>query len=572
MVAHRFALPEDRRLIEASRSAREAGVDFFAVFRGDTILGLCSAHAINSKLSARYGQEIYGSRPVGEFLIDQPAIIGESTPVEGILSTVFNRRKEHFFDDVILLDADGHLLGLIRTETLIRLQQSILQEQLERTHAQSRELEAKNEMLKSMANQLVVSNDSLRQAKEEAEQATRLKSQFLANMSHEIRTPMNGVVGMLSLLRETPLDDDQMHLTTIAEESADSLLRIITDILDISKLEAHKMQIYPEPISLEEIIQSCVELFRADAKKKKIRLSAEVPEPVSPVMGDPVRIRQILSNLISNAIKFTDEGSVTIRVESSPVDDSRIDYRVCVIDTGAGISENDLRRLFQPFEQADGSASRRHGGTGLGLSISLELAKLMGGDISCESELHVGSCFALHLQLKKVLHHGRAATDSGRENKVENFRSASAEEPAAQPEWPIRDAPALRVLFVDDHPVNRKVVERLLDSLGCESVAAENGQEALEELRGNDFDLVLMDCLMPVLDGYEATRAIRSGAAGAQHKDLHIVAMTANAMQGDKEKCLASGMDAYLPKPVKREDLKACFERFQQTCLIRKEA
>lgn len=381
--------------------------------------------------------------------------------------------------------------------------------------------------------------DELQLTREQAIEASNLKSAFLANMSHEIRTPMNGVLGLAELLTKTPLDDEQKKHVDSIQRSAVSLLSLINGILDLSKIESGKLDLETTYFELDQVVSDAVSTVEHGAKAKGVQLEkfihVQVPRAFN---GDPTRIRQILINLLNNAVKFTPQGRVTLNVRVLAKREDRTTIEFEVQDQGIGIDAETQKRLFTAFSQADETTTRRFGGTGLGLSIVKELIALMKGHVSLSSELGKGTTVTFSIPLEPVAFVKQSSTS---QRKVFG---------------PLPEAERLKLLVAEDNLINQQVVSGMLTSLGHQAVFANDGVQALEKFAKEDFDLVLMDCQMPEMDGFQATQEIRS----LGHRDIPIIAITASAVRGDLEACIIAGMNDFISKPMSLSDLSTKLE------------
>jgi signal transduction histidine kinase/CheY-like chemotaxis protein len=489
------------------------------VFRGEMLIGVISRSTFLRKMSSPFGPDIYARRSVAFMLheseIEQLVLPGE-LDVHDAVPLVLQRPGDAAYEPIVV-----------------------------RTKPDSWRLLSLTRLLLAQSKLLAQANEIIRRQKREADSASLAKGQFLANMSHEIRTPMNGIVGMTNLVLETPLTDTQWEYLSMVKTSADWLLTVIDDVLDFSKIEAGKLEFDPLPFALRPMLDEWLKPLEFRARGKQLRLTwrvdAEIPQGV---VADPVRIRQILVNLVGNAIKFTERGAVDVSITVGRRLGDRLELIYAVRDTGIGIPPDQLDKIFHDFEQVDSSHSRQFGGTGLGLAISQRLCEQMSGCIWVESEIHRGSVFRFVLPLEVAAPNQVLAT--GIDQAKNRLKGLAPSEVA-----PRR---GMRVLVAEDTPVNQKLVLLLLEKRQHDVTMVDNGQAAVDTCLAGEFGVALIDIQMPQLDGFAATRLIRE-AESRRGRRTPIVALTAHAMKGDRERCLAAGMDGYVSKPIVADEL-----------------
>jgi len=545
------ALEEERRRLAAIIKGTNVGTWEWNVQTGETVF--------NERWAEMIGYTLAELAPISIDTWSRHVHPDDLKASEEALSRHFRGELDYYEIECRMRHKDGHWVWLLdrgavttRTEDGRPLKMSGTHQDITARKRAEEELRTTNSQLEkatALANQMAV----------QAKLANAAKSEFLATMSHEIRTPMNGVIGMAGLLAATALSAEQRRYVEAVRASGETLLALINDILDISKIEARRLELESIDFDLGALLEEFFEMMALRAEGKALALSCAISRgtPLG-LRGDPLRLRQVLFNLVGNALKFTDKGEIAMRVDVERDEATAVTLRFSVRDTGIGIPASRLGILFETFSQVDASTTRKHGGTGLGLAISKQLAELMGGEIGVASEEGRGSEFFFTAQFEKragsTVCPGIVLEDRDPETRGKN--SATGQSP------PIRLQKDVRILLVEDNATNQDVALGLLANLGLRADLARDGREALATMRRESFGLVLMDVQMPGMDGFEATRLFRSSDAGATPTDVPIVAMTAYAMQGDKERCLAAGMNDYLAKPITGESLLRLLEKW----------
>ena len=500
-------------------------------------IGLINQSILMSSLAKPFYKEIYLDRSCLSFMDKDPLVVEVGTPLQE-LSILIAGAGEKVVADGFIIVSDGCYLGVGSVQDVLRVMAEVHQKHSHRLAKHRDDLES---LIFERTKDLVSARDA-------AESAGRAKTSFLANMSHEIRTPMNGILGMTYLMSRDTLSEKQAARLEKIDRSARHLLAIVNDILDLSKINAGQLTLSEEKINLKQIIATVTGMLGQVAQSKGLTLDIDTPENPGIYFGDGTRLTQSLLNYLSNAIKFTEQGSITIRYRAIEENTLGTLIRFEVEDTGIGIPAQTLSELFSPFRQADDSTTRKYGGTGLGLSITRHISQLMGGDANAESWPGKGSLFWFTVRLKRSSDNIEPCILSAPTHQAEATALGMCEQ------LKIRHGGA-RILVAEDEPINQEITAEVLTDAGLLVDLANNGQEAVEMAGSAAYDLILMDMQMPKMDGLTATREIRHLLNG---KPLPIIAMTANAFDTDQENCIAAGMDDFLSKPCRPDDLYAC--------------
>lgn len=533
---------ESETLLESAfERLKVNGNRFAAVVQDHRVVGLCSNAQIAVALGSRFGFSLNGRISVARHLLPESMIVRKDASVFSVVNQALTRKRESFYEDIVVVDEHDHLIGLIEVAHMAALQTMWVDQ-----HACAREIINRNLQIEIQERKRA--EQTTQDALHAAEAAVRVKSEFLATMSHELRTPLNAVLGFAELLGTVPMGPVEANWCAQINSSGQLLLRLINDVLDLAKIEAGRMQITPVLVDLRKTLQSFLGHHQASASKKRLELNfTSAPEVPVRVKIDSLRLGQITGNLLSNAIKFTANGSVTLELNCTREGENRARLNLLVKDTGIGIQAEQLDRIFDKFTQADSSITRNYGGTGLGLAISRQLAELMGGALTVVSRINEGTCFTFSVPVEVVQWDQPSAIQGP---------AVITNSPYAAPTRPV----TRHVLLVEDNVTNQELMISILTRMNFVFKVAQNGFQAVALAQKNEFSCILMDCQMPEMDGYEATRRIRANEAALGRLRTPIIALTANAMSGAEELCIAAGMDDYIAKPFNQVEFWRVFD------------